>query len=71
MSNRNTLIFAIAVMGLIFLGSCKKQYRCLCSYNNKVQMDKDLGLKVKEDAQEECDSYDSTVAGETWKCSLY
>jgi hypothetical protein len=51
--------------------SCKKQYHCSCTYNNAVVFTKDLGLQVHDDAKEQCTSYDTTVSGEEWTCTLY
>lgn len=62
-----SIIIAVAVLA----GSCKKNYHCQCSYNNQIRMVKDLGKQTRDDAQEECDTYDSTVTGEKWNCVLY
>lgn len=31
----------------------------------------DLGSQTKDDATTQCNSYDSTVAGEKWNCTIY
>ena len=63
-------VFVIAVLGIIFIASCKKDYHCQCTYNNKITLIKDLGNQTKSDAKDLCNSYDSTVAGEKWTCTL-
>lgn len=59
-----------AVGGIITMASCTKNYHCQCSYNNTVRLNKDLGVQTRENAQDECESYDTTVAGEKWTCVL-
>ncbi|GEM_PF-500143 len=66
------LIAAVACTGLIMgTTSCKKVYRCNCSFNNKVMLSKDLGAQSESKAQEICSSYDTTVTGEVWNCTIY
>ena len=64
-----TVIFLL--LGMIMLFSCKKVYHCSCSYNNIVVYNTDLGSQYKSNAQTKCNSYDSTITGEVWTCSLY
>ena len=73
MSHLNKLVlclFIIATTALIAV-SCRKSYRCLCSYNNATKMDKPLGKQVRKDAEDECNGYESTVTGEKWTCTIY
>ncbi|MBC7554827.1 MAG: hypothetical protein H7257_12710 [Taibaiella sp.] len=70
MRKRIVYVFAIAVTGVVLFASCRKNYHCQCSYQNQIRLNKDLGSKVKSDAQEECDSYDTTITGEKWTCIL-
>ena len=56
---------------MISMVSCKRVYHCNCSYNNKVVYTKDLGAMTNDDATAKCKSYDTTVVGEKWNCSLY
>ena len=67
------VIFAAVVIfiGLVSLASCKKLYHCHCSYNNKVVFSKDIGGQYEDKATEECSSYDTTVTGEVWNCTIY
>ena len=64
-------VFAMAAAGLVFFASCKKDYHCECSYNNTVMLNKDLGAQVHSDATTQCNAYDTSVTGETWKCIVY
>ena len=66
------------VMGILFIGSavlfaasCKKDYHCSCTFRNNNVYSTDLGAQYKNDAQNKCNAYDSTVQGETWNCTLY
>ncbi|MCF8450513.1 MAG: hypothetical protein K9G49_11650 [Taibaiella sp.] len=61
----------VILLGMMSLVSCKKLYHCNCSYNNKVVFSKDLGAQHEDDATEMCSSYDSTITGEVWNCSIY
>ncbi len=63
-------IVVFIICCIICCSSCKKNYHCQCSYNNQVKLVKDLGLHVKKDAQDICNSYDTTVTGEKWTCVL-
>ena len=63
-------IFAVIILGIVFFPSCRKDYHCQCSYNNQLRLNKDLGSKVKSDAKNECDGYDTTITGEKWTCIL-
>jgi hypothetical protein len=67
------VIYSAVIVSLCILSttSCKKYYRCNCSYNNKVVFTKDLGGQYETKAQEECSSYDTTIVGEVWNCSIY
>lgn len=65
-------IAAVASVGLLtFTTSCKKNYRCSCSFNNKIMYTRDLGTQSESKAQEICSSYDTSVTGEVWNCSVY
>ena len=64
-------IVAVFVLGVFLLSSCKKDYHCQCSYQNQVRLTKDLGQMVKADAEDACNSLDSTVTGEKWTCVIY
>jgi hypothetical protein len=61
----------IVMFCVVSLGSCKKVYHCNCSYNNRVVFSKDLGAQSESKAQEICNTYDTTVAGELWNCTTY
>ena len=62
------IIFLAAV---VTFASCEKDYHCACTFNNSVIYTKDLGAQYKNNAQNECSSYDSTVVGEVWNCTIY
>ncbi len=64
-----TIVFVLA--GIIFLFSCKKNYHCSCTYNNKVMYNVDLGDQTKSNAKKTCSGFDSTIAGEVWTCTIY
>jgi hypothetical protein len=66
-------IYTVITLLLVscFLISCEKEYHCACTFNNSVIYTRDLGNQYKNNAQKECSSYDSTVAGEVWNCSIY
>ena len=66
---KNTLVLA-ACSALAFV-SCKKDYHCQCAFNNQVVYTKDLGVRTQENATNVCNSYDSTITGETWQCVIY
>lgn len=70
MKKATYLVIAI-LFSMFALVSCEKQYHCGCTYNNKVVYTKDLGYQYKNNAKTLCSSYDSTVTGETWTCTLY
>lgn len=61
----------IILLAMLMMVSCKKHYRCSCSYRNTVVYTKDLGNVVEKNALETCSSYDTTVPGEKWTCTLY
>jgi hypothetical protein len=63
-------VITILVVALSFT-SCKKEWHCTCSYNNMVMFTKDLNNQVKSKAETTCSQYDSTVAGQTWSCTIY
>ncbi len=61
----------IAALGILGFSSCKKNYHCQCAYNNEIKLIRDLGSMTKDDATTECESYDTTVVGERWNCTIY
>lgn len=67
------LLRVALVLGVVFSicgTSCVKNYHCVCTYNNQIRMDKYMGARTKDNAVDECEGYDSTVAGEKWTCTL-
>lgn len=64
------ILFITASVAVLF-ASCKKDYHCQCTYNNRVMLNNDLGTQSHGDASTLCNSYDSTVTGEVWNCTLY
>ena len=63
------IVFVLACMLSFF--SCKKDYHCSCTYNNKVVYNVDMGDQTKDNANNRCGGYDSTIAGEVWTCTIY
>ena len=59
------------LIGLVSLFSCKKVYHCSCTYNNTVVYNADLGSQYQKDANSKCSSYDTTITGEAWTCTIY
>lgn len=51
--------------------SCKKNYKCSCTFNNKIMYTTEINNETKKNAQDDCNRNDSTVQGEVWNCSLY
>jgi len=60
----------VILSGIISFTSCRKEYHCNCTYNNTLVLTKDLGNQSQSDATTICNRYDTTVAGETWLCTL-
>ena len=67
------VVYSAVVLFIVMISmvSCKRVYQCNCSYNNKVVYWKDLGSMTPKDAKSKCSSYDTTIVGEKWNCSLY
>jgi hypothetical protein len=68
---RTSLFLSVILFGALAITGCNKQYHCHCTYNNEIRFSKDLGVMSESDAQRECSSFDTTVRGEVWNCSLY
>lgn len=66
-----TYTVIVILLCTLALASCEKQYHCGCSFNSKIVYTKDLGTQTKKNAETICTGYDTTVAGETWNCTLY
>jgi hypothetical protein len=69
---KKLMILAIASCGIaaLSLTSCKKDYHCTCTYNGTVLYDQDLGHMTHSDAENQCNEHSTSVAGQTWECSL-
>ena len=67
------MVFTAAVFSLVALSmaSCRRVYRCHCTFKGAIKYSKDLGSQTKKDADAMCSAYDTTVAGEKWTCTLY
>ncbi len=61
----------IIIACLISFASCKKEYHCHCMYNNTLMRSIDLGNQTKDNATKMCNTYDTTVTGEIWTCTIY
>jgi len=61
----------VVLISIISFVSCKKESQCHCTFNNNVVFSKDLGNQTKSNAAALCNSYDSTVPGEVWTCTVY
>jgi hypothetical protein len=70
---KKVVFAAVALLAGVLLTttSCKKSYRCSCSFNNKIMYIQDLGVQSETKATEICSSFDSTVTGEVWNCTIY
>lgn len=66
-----TYTVIIILFCILTFSSCEKEYHCGCTFNNTVVYTKDLGRETKKNAESQCSSYDSTVVGEVWTCTLY
>lgn len=65
------IVAALSLGLMLSVSSCKRNYHCHCSFNNRVMLSKDLGAQSESKAQEICSSYDSTITGEVWNCTIY
>ncbi|WP_345082336.1 hypothetical protein [Nemorincola caseinilytica] len=65
------IVSAMLVGTLLSVSSCKRSYRCNCTFNNQVRLTRDLGIQSEAKAQEICSQYDTTVIGEVWNCTIY
>lgn len=55
------LILSLAVVSLLALSSCKKDYNCVCSYAG-ISADSELYTDVtKGDAESRCEDYEAEV----------
>lgn len=61
----------LILLSLLSFVSCEKDYHCSCTFNNTVVYNKDLGVQYKNNATNQCNSYDTMVIGEAWNCTLY
>jgi hypothetical protein len=68
---KTTLTLALVALSIFSFTSCKKEYHCECTYNNALMKNVDLGTQTKDYASTLCNSYDTTVPGEKWLCTLY
>ena len=64
-------VVILTLAGALSFTSCKKEWHCTCSYNNKVVYTEDPMNNVESKAQEKCNQYDSTITGEIWTCTIY
>jgi hypothetical protein len=62
------IIFLLSVLSFV---SCQKEYHCACTFNNAVVYNVDLGVQYKNNATNQCSSYDTIVVGEIWNCTIY
>lgn len=69
-------IAAVALLGIIVLPSCKKDYTCVCSYTDPstgetISAEGSLGKTTKKDAKAACEGWNSKYAGFTGvECKL-
>ena len=67
-----TYIVITVLIGMISFVSCKKEYRCECTYNNQLIRTIDLGNQTKSNANKMCAVYDtSSIPGEMLTCTVY
>lgn len=65
------MFFVAAAVAVISLSSCKKDYTCSCTANNDMNDISYTEEMKKKDAEEWCDSWDTSGQGiEGWKCEL-
>lgn len=60
-----TTVAAIALLGAIVLPSCKKDYKCTCTYSvsgASQSVTYDLNNLTKKDAKAACEGYNRTLA---------
>jgi hypothetical protein len=57
--------------GLLAMASCTREYHCSCTYNNQQVYNVDLGMQYEQNAVSKCNSFDSTVTGIMWNCTVY
>lgn len=65
-------ILFVAVLGMITLSSCKKDYTCACTFTGGATLNIAIEKSSKKDAESACDSAESTykVADAAASCSL-
>ena len=64
------LLSASSVICMLTASSCKKDYKCTCTFNGNIVYSDDLGKETKKDAKDDCSRNDSTVSGELWNCTV-
>jgi hypothetical protein len=65
-------VVAIAVVGLVALSSCKKDYTCECKTGDETAIvtTSTIENKTLKDAQSECEKGSGTFAGITRTCNI-
>jgi hypothetical protein len=63
-------VLALSAVAIMFT-SCKKNFKCVCSFNNTVMYQEDLQLQTRKNAESMCAKHDSTISGQPWSCTVY
>lgn len=59
------IVAAVAILGAVVLPSCKKDYKCTCTYTQSgasQSLSVDLKNVTKKDAKAACEGYNSVYA---------
>lgn len=65
-------VIAIAVVGMVSLASCKKDYTCECTTGNETALVTSSTVKNKtlKDAKKACENGSGTAFGVTTTCKI-
>lgn len=65
-------VLAIAVLGMISLASCKKDYTCVCKTGNETSVSQESKIEnqTRKDAKKACENMSGTALGITRVCKL-
>lgn len=65
-------VIAIAVIGMVSLASCKKDYNCECTTGDQTAIvtNNTIENKTLKDAKKECEDKSGTALGVTRTCKI-
>ncbi len=68
---KKAIIVSLALIGSFTFTSCEKRWTCRCTFNGDEVSSFETDRMKRSEAENQCNTKETSILGQTWDCDLY